>query len=173
VKPPTAADPSLQPFCEAYAEISTRCIDCLPCRQTNANGCEALGAALSAPLRDGIVACKDTIACSALESQVGFVQDPCVVAYILDGGVTNTQIQAGATYCAKCAGDAGTPEFADCEANYFGLADGGPNAPGSLTLVASDDVATTITKDCTSCDVAGGYGLCTVLYFCSAAGKDT
>src|ERR1700690_4139306 len=54
VKPPSVATEE-QAFCDAYAEISTRCIDCLPCRQTNANGCEALGAALSAPLRDGIV----------------------------------------------------------------------------------------------------------------------
>lgn len=170
VKPLTAADPTLQPFCNAYADISTRCLDCAGCRQTNENGCEALGGALSGPLRDGIVACKDTIACDALESQVGFVQDPCVVAHILDGGLTPAQSAAQAAYCTKCGGDAGTQERADCPANYFGQSDGGSGAPGGITLVASDDVATAITNGCGNC---GDYELCTVFYFCFAAGKDT
>jgi hypothetical protein len=170
VKPPTAADLSLQPFCDAYAEISSRCLDCASCRQSNATACEGLGATLSASLRSGIVACKDTIACSALESQVGFVQDSCVVAHLLDGGVTNTQILAQTTYCTTCGGDAGTPEYADCEQNYFGQPDGGSNAPGAIVLVSSDDVASAIKKNCGNC---AGYGGCSVFYFCIGAGKDT
>jgi hypothetical protein len=174
IKPPTTADSELQPFCNAYAAISSRCGDCESCRQTNANGCEPLGGSISTPLQNGIIACKDTIACDALESQVGFVYDPCVVGYILDGGVTSAQSQAQQAYCAKCAADGGAAEANECLQNYFAFVDGGSGAPGVLTLVASDDVANNIKSGCPSyCD--GAYVGCTALVFCASvgAGKDS
>ncbi|MEO7109750.1 MAG: hypothetical protein ABI183_04890 [Polyangiaceae bacterium] len=169
VKAPTASDPTLQPFCDAFAEISSRCNDCDPCRQANANSCEAFGSALSAAMQRGVVACKDQIECSQFESQSGLPSNPCVAAYIVDAGPTPAQVSAATAYCGNCpaAADSGV-DYCD---SYFGGGDAG--GIGGITLVSSDAIAAKIAQNCNGCLPADYVLICSLeLEFCPVATKN-
>jgi len=156
------------PFCNAYAEISSRCGACEACRQENANSCSTLGSALSTAFRDGITACKDVVTCDQFIQVSTLGTNPCVTAFVLDGGATDAQLLAREGYCENCAGDAG---LENCRQNYFGLTDGGPGL-GGLMLVASDDIANNVARTCSTTCGAGLYVFCELGQFCNSAGKD-
>jgi hypothetical protein len=173
VKPPNVAASEVD-FCAAFAAISTRCLDCDPCRQVNANQCDKFGEALSDPLRNGIIACQDTIACSAFESQVGLATDPCVINWIFDAGPTPAQLAVRDDYCTACIKDGGADAMADCQEQYFGQPDGGVGV-GSLAFIATDSVASSMATcgGAGTCNTLDYYSGCTAGKFCMALGKDT
>ncbi|MEO8798848.1 MAG: hypothetical protein ABI551_13250, partial [Polyangiaceae bacterium] len=123
---------------------------------------------LSEAFKNGIATCQDQITCNEFTDQAAMASNPCVLARIVDAGLTGHQKNTQVKYCQRCAPDGGGP-FIDSCVHYFSSVDGGSSI-GSAVIVESDDVADQTTT-CASCD-ALTYGLCAYGKLCDGAGKD-
>lgn len=168
---PPAGDLGETAFCQAYAAIATRCLDCDPCWQVNANNCGVYGKGLSDAFKNAIVTCQGQIRCDEFESQVGMVSNTCVQPYFLDAGVTTAQLAAAGSYCDVCT-DAGMAAGASCP-SFFQSSDG-DGGFGDLVLLSSDPLVDKIDTDCdkaSACSPAGFF-VCSTISFCGSIPKD-
>lgn len=173
ILPPTATGTETD-FCNAVADVYSRCGNCESCRQSNANNCIQFGDGISVAYKKAFAACKDVVSCG---DYTAWASDPCVVAQLQTATWSAKQLEARDKYCATCI----TQKF-ECD-HFFDIASGGTDAGpdagsgglGGFVALGNDTTAQAVIDKCIS---AGfdcspiGFGLCSATAFCDPMPKD-
>ena len=160
--PPTAVPDADVAFCQAFAEVYSRCGSCEECRQKDVNNCASFGDAFSDAFKTAMIACKDTYDCNDLQVQ-SLGSSPCVGNIVNNAAPTLAQQGAKTAYCNACA-DAGSDMPCDF---FFGLPDGGATS-GTAILYMSDGLATDLGAQCANHCGQLSYLVCEGIHVCSA-----
>jgi len=163
---PPAATGTETDFCNAVADVYSRCGNCEACKQSNANNCIQFGDAISDAYKKAFVACKETISCGDYAAWAG---DPCVVAQLQTATWSAKQIAVKDKYCSTCPAQAfECAHFFDFGGGDAG-ADAGSSGLGAFVALGNDTTAQNILDKCVSAGFdcsAVGFGLCSAGPFC-------
>jgi hypothetical protein len=171
---PPAATGTETDFCNAVADVYSRCGNCEPCRQNNANNCIQFGDGISAAYKKAFVACKDSLTCGDFAAWAG---DPCIKAQLEGATWSAKQLEAKDKFCATC-----TAQKFECD-HFFDLAgvggdagpDGGTFDLGGFVALANDTSVQNMIDHCIAAGIdctAIGFALCTASAFCDPMPHD-
>jgi hypothetical protein len=157
-------DASDTAFCNAFAAAGSACGACEACRQTDVNDCASIAAATSTGFMDAFLACQDSgTNCTGYP----FV-DPataCEIQHLSAAAPNLAQTEVKNAYCSHCpdAGGNGIP----CSSFYY-YPDGGPTLASGLML-ASDNILSMVTANCTTFCGGVAFAVCASQQFCDVA----
>jgi hypothetical protein len=171
---PPAATGGETEFCDAVADVYSRCGNCEACRQANANNCIQFGDGISVAYKKAFVACKDTLTCGDFAA---WASDPCIVTQLQSATWSAKQTEAHDKYCATC-----TAQKYECD-HFFDIGGGGGDAGadagtgglGGFVALGNDTTAQAIIDKCISAGfdcTAIGFGLCSATAFCDPMPHD-
>jgi hypothetical protein len=170
---PPAATGSETDFCNAVADVYSRCGNCEPCRQANANNCIQFGDGISEGYKKAFVACKDTLTCGDFAAWGG---DPCILAQLQSATWSAKQNAVRDKYCSMC-----TAQKFECDHFFdFGASgDAGPDAGqdtlGAFVALGNDTTAQNILDHCFASAIDCNpiaFALCTAGAFCDPMPHD-
>jgi hypothetical protein len=163
---PPAATGTETEFCNAVADVYSRCGNCEACKQSNANNCIQFGDGISAAYKKAFVACKNDINCGDYSAWAG---DPCIKAQLQSATWSAKQNEVKDAYCTTCPAQAfECAHFFDFSGADAG-ADAGSSELGAFVALGSDTTAQAILDKCISAGfdcTAIGFGLCSAGAFC-------